>query len=66
MEWWHLYIILGIAAAGIGVGIYFLRKNVKRKMEDQQSMVNQHKVATSILVLEKEKTKWQMLICQIQ
>ncbi len=57
MEWWHLYIILGIAAAGIGVGIYFLRKNVKRKMEDQQSMVNQHKVATSILVLEKRKDK---------
>lgn len=26
-------------------------------MEDQQSLVNQHKVATSILVLEKRKDK---------
>ncbi len=57
MEWWHLYIILGAVAAGAGVGIYFLRKNVKRKMEDQQSLVNQHKVITPILVLEKRKDK---------
>lgn len=57
MEWWHLYTILGVVAVGIGAGIYFLRKNVKKKMEDQQSLVNQHKVATSILVLEKRKAK---------
>ncbi len=57
MEWWHLYIILGVVIAGIGVGVFFLRKNLKKKMEDQQSLVNQHKVATSILVLEKRKDK---------
>jgi len=57
MEWWHLYIILGAVAAGAGVGIYFLRKNVKRKMTDQESLVNQHKVTTPILVLEKRKDK---------
>lgn len=57
MEWWQLYIILGAVAAGAGVGIYFLRKNVKRKMTDQESLVNQHKVTTSILVLEKRKDK---------
>lgn len=57
MEWWHLYIILGIVAAGAGVGFYFLRKNLKQKVNDQQSLVNQHKVATSILVLEKRKDR---------
>ncbi|PKL41233.1 MAG: hypothetical protein CVV44_00940 [Spirochaetae bacterium HGW-Spirochaetae-1] len=57
MEWWHLYIILGVVAAGAGVGFYFLRKNLKQKVNDQQSLVNQHKVATSILVLEKRKDR---------
>jgi len=57
VEWWHLYIILGIVAAGAGVGFYFLRKNLKQKVNDQQSLVNQHKVATSILVLEKRKDR---------
>lgn len=57
VEWWHLYIILGVVAAGAGVGFYFLRKNLKQKVNDQQSLVNQHKVATSILVLEKRKDR---------
>ncbi len=57
MEWWHLYIILGVVLAGVGVGIYFLRKRMKSKMADQQGLVDQHKVATSILVLEKKKER---------
>ena len=57
MEWWHLYIILGIVVAGLGVAIYFIRKNFKQKMDTQQSLLNQHKVLTSILVLEKKKDR---------
>ncbi len=57
MEWWHLYIILGIVVAAVAVGIYFLRKRMKKKMADQQGLVDQHKVATSILVLEKKKER---------
>jgi len=57
MEWWHLYIILGVVVAGLATGFFFLRKNVKKKMDDQQSLVSQHKVPTSILVLEKRKDK---------
>ncbi|MCP4131178.1 MAG: hypothetical protein GY754_09380 [bacterium] len=57
MKWWHLYSIIGVVVAGVGVAIFFLRKNVKKKMDDQQSLVNQHKVTTSILVLEKKKDR---------
>lgn len=57
MEWWHLYIILGVALLVIGAGFYFIRKRVKKKMADQQSLVAQHKTTTSILVLEKKKAK---------
>jgi len=57
MEWWHLYIVLGIVAAAlIGVFIFF-RKKIKSRMDEQQSMVDQHKVSMQILVLEKRKDK---------
>ena len=57
MEWWHLYIILGIVAGAlIGVFIFF-RKKLKNRIDEQQSMVDQHKVSMQILVLEKRKDK---------
>jgi len=57
MEWWHLYIILGIVAAAFIAAFIFFRKKLKSKMDEQQSMVDQHKVSTQILVLEKRKDK---------
>ena len=57
MEWWHLYIILAVVVAALVVGFLFLRKKFKKRMDDQETMVNQHKVITSILILEKRKDK---------
>ncbi len=57
MEWYHLYIIFGAVAGAIGVGIYFLRKKFKKRMVDQQVLVDQHKVTVTILVLEKRRDK---------
>jgi hypothetical protein len=57
MEWWHLYIILAVVLGGLLAGFFYVRKRMKRKMQEQQSMVNQHKIATSILVLEKRRDK---------
>lgn len=57
MEWWHLYIILGVIIAAVGTAFYFLRKKYKKKIEDQQDLVKQHKVVTTILVLEKKKDR---------
>ena len=57
MEWWHLYIILGIVVAAL-VGVFiFFRKKIRRRIDEQQSMVDQHKVSAQILVLEKRKDK---------
>lgn len=57
MAWWQLYIIIGVVAV-IAVAAYFiLRKYLKNKMDDQQQLVNQHKITASILVLEKKKEK---------
>lgn len=57
MEWWHLYIIIAVVVAGLVAGFIFLRKKFRKRMNDQDSIVNQHKVVTSILVLEKRKDK---------
>jgi len=57
VEWWHLYIILGIVAAAAAGAFFFFRKKLRKKMDDQQTLVNQHKVATNILVLEKKRIK---------
>jgi hypothetical protein len=59
MEWWHLYAILAVVVAAIAGLVVFLRKRYKRNMEEQNTLVNQHKVATSILVLNKRKEKVQ-------
>jgi len=57
MEWWHLYLILGLVVLVVIILFFFLRKKLKQKMDEQQTLVNQHKVTTAILVLEKKKDK---------
>jgi len=57
MKWWQLYIILGIVVGAIAIGIYFLRKKVLQKIDVQKSLVDQHKVPASILILEKKMDK---------
>ncbi|MFC1670757.1 hypothetical protein ACFL20_10235 [Spirochaetota bacterium] len=56
-EWYHVYIIIGIVAVVVGVAVYIIRKKYKKKVTEQESLVNQHKVTTSILVLEKKMKK---------
>ncbi len=57
MEWWVLYIILGIVIAVLVAGYIFLKKNMEKKANTQKYMVEQHKVLTSALILEKRMDK---------
>jgi MFS superfamily sulfate permease-like transporter len=52
-----LYVILAVVVALLVAGFFFLRKKMKAKLDDQQALVNQHKVPVSILVLEKRKDR---------
>jgi hypothetical protein len=52
-----LYIVLAVVITALVIGFFFLKKKMKKKMDDQQSLVDQHKVTTSILVLEKRKDR---------
>lgn len=59
MSWWVLYSILAVVIAILVAGFIFLRKRMRKRLEEQQSLVNQQKVPVSILVLEKRKDKIQ-------
>ena len=57
MKWWILYIILGVIIAAIVAGWFFLKKKMEQKMSLQKELVDQHKIVTPILVLEKRMDK---------
>ena len=57
VKWWILYIILGVIIAAIVAGYFFLKKRMEKKVSLQKDLVDQHKVVTSILILEKRMDK---------
>jgi len=57
VKWWILYIILGVVIAAIVAGYFFLKKRMEKKVSLQKDLVDQHKIATSILILEKRMDK---------
>lgn len=59
MNWIILYIILAIIIAALVAGYFFLKKKMEGKLELQKELVEQHKVTTSILILEKRMDKVQ-------
>ena len=57
---WGGYILILIVLVLVAVGFVayrIIKSKVQKKMDDQQQLVNQHKVPVSILVLEKRKDK---------
>ena len=57
MKWWILYIILGVVIAALVAGYFFLKKRMEQKVTLQKDLVDQHKIVTSILILEKKMDK---------
>lgn len=64
MSWWEVYgtgIIVLICFLVVGAAAFvayrYFKKKMQKKMDEQQTLVNQHKISTSILVLEKKKDK---------
>jgi uncharacterized protein YneF (UPF0154 family) len=54
---WQIILIVLAVLALIVVGLYFLGKKMQTKMDQQQSLINQHKITTSILVIDKKKER---------
>lgn len=57
MEWWEiLLLVLGIIVVVLVI-LYFVGRKLQGKANDQQSVINQNKTTTSILVIDKKKQK---------
>ncbi len=57
MHWYHiLLIVLAIVAVIIGV-LYYFGKKMQLKADSQKSLIDQSKMTTSILVIDKKKMK---------
>jgi len=57
MQWWQILIIVVLVVIGVLVGLYFLSKRLQGKVDSQQTMINQNKMTTTILVIDKKKLK---------
>ena len=57
MPIWILYIVILVVAVVAFFAFKFFAKKMKKRVADQKNIVNQHKVTTSIFVIEKKKGK---------
>jgi len=57
LPWWGTTLIIIAVVALVLVGLTFLGKRMQKKMDTQQSLINEHKTITSILVIDKKKQK---------
>jgi hypothetical protein len=57
VEWWVLYIILALVIGALALGYYFLKKKMDKNISNQKELVDQHKITTTILILEKRMDK---------
>jgi hypothetical protein len=59
---WGGYILIALVLALIVAGFFlyrFIKNKLQKRMNDQQEMVNHHKVPASILILEKRRDRIQ-------
>jgi len=57
MPVWLGYLIVLVVIVGLFIGYKILKKRMAKRVESQKALVNQHKVTTSIFVIEKKKAK---------
>jgi hypothetical protein len=57
MPVWLGYSIFIAVAVGIFIGYKILKKRMTKRAENQKAIVDQHKVTTTIFVIEKKKAK---------
>ncbi len=54
MNWTIFFIVLAVLAVLIA-GLYFWGRNLQKKYDSQQQLINQHKQAMSIFVIDKKR-----------
>lgn len=57
MNWMDITLIVVLVVVAIFAILYFVGKKLQKKMDTSQEMINQSKMNTSILVIDKKKMK---------
>lgn len=57
MDTWKIVLIVSIVVIGVLVGLYFWGKNLQKKYDEQQNLINQSKQLVQIFVIDKKKDK---------
>ncbi|OON97739.1 MAG: hypothetical protein ATN31_01295 [Candidatus Epulonipiscioides saccharophilum] len=57
MNGWLVALIWVIVIGAILTGLYFWGKRIQGRLDQQQAMINEHKQATQIFVIDKKKDK---------
>jgi len=57
VEWWILYLIIGVVIAALVAGYFYLKKKGEAQLSLQKELIDKHKMTTTILVLSKRMDK---------
>jgi len=57
MQFLDIVLIVGLVLAALVAGLYFLNRFANKKMGEQQSLIDQNKMLTSLFVIEKRRAK---------
>lgn len=57
MDTWKIVLIVVIVVVGVLAGLYFWGRNLQKKHEEQQALVEQNKQLVQIFVIDKKKDK---------
>ena len=57
VDMWKIILIVSIVIIGVLIGLYFWGKNLQKKYEDQQALIDQNKQQAQIFVIDKKKDK---------
>ncbi len=57
MPVWVIYVIILVVIAALVIAFRIFRKRMRKRMANQKAVVDQHKVTTSIFVIDKKKGK---------
>ncbi|HEY1407183.1 MAG TPA: hypothetical protein VF857_11285, partial [Spirochaetota bacterium] len=57
MPVWVVYVIIVVVIVAIVIAFRIFRKKMTKRAADQKAVVNQHKVTTTVFVIDKKKGK---------
>ncbi|MGL4798034.1 MAG: hypothetical protein ACRCWY_01370 [Cellulosilyticaceae bacterium] len=55
MDTWMIWTLVAVFIAALAVGLFFWGKKLQKKYDEQQQLINQHKQAVQLFVIDKKK-----------